>query len=84
MARVNNPPVNSNKPKRNVLNGIRVSVKENPVLKDRTLLFYFNKIVEPTEQYSKVTNIEIDRNGTLSDYPDNLFTEWSKQLSKLI
>ena len=67
-----------------VLNGIRVSVKENPVLKDRTLLFYFKKMVEPTEQYSKVTNIEIDRNGTLSDYPDNLLTEWSNQLSKLI
>ena len=67
-----------------VLNGIRVSVKENPSLKDRTLLFYFKKMVEPTEQYSKVTNIEIDRNGTLSDYPDNLLTEWSKQLSKLI
>jgi predicted ATPase len=67
-----------------VLNGIRVSVKENPVLKDRTLLFYFKKMVEPTEQYSKVINIEIDRNGTLSDYPDNLLTEWSNQLSKLI
>jgi hypothetical protein len=41
-------------------------------------------MVEPTEQYSKVINIEIDRNGTLSDYPDNLLTEWSNQLSKLI
>lgn len=67
-----------------VLNGIRVGVKETPALKDRTQLFYFKKIVEPSEQYSKVTNIEIDKNGTLSDYPENLLAEWSNQLSKLI
>lgn len=67
-----------------ILNGIRVAVKENPVLKDRTELFYFKKIVIPTEQYSKITDIEIDKNGTLSDYPENLLDEWSNQLSKLI
>lgn len=67
-----------------ILNGIRVAVKENPVLKDRTELFYFKKIVTPTEQYSKITDIEIDKNGTLSDYPENLLDEWSNQLSKLI
>ncbi|HUM50623.1 MAG TPA: DUF3696 domain-containing protein [Chitinophagales bacterium] len=67
-----------------ILNGIRVGVKESPVMKDRTALFYFKKIVTDSEQYSKVTDIEIDKNGTLSEYPENLLEEWSNQLSKLI
>lgn len=67
-----------------VINGIRVTVKENPKLKDRTIMYFFKKIITDSEQYSKVTDIIIDKNGTLSDYPDNLLTEWSNQLSKLI
>lgn len=67
-----------------ILNGIRVGVKEYPELKKNTILFYFKKIVTPIEQYSKVTNIEIDKNGTLSEYPEGLLDEWSNQLSKLI
>ncbi len=67
-----------------ILNGVRVGVKENPALKDRTIMFYFKKEVTESEQYSKITNIEIDKNGTLSDYPKNLLDEWSNQLSKLI
>jgi len=67
-----------------ILNGIRVGVKEKPDLKKNTILFYFKKIVTPIEQYSKVTNIEIDKNGTLSEYPEGLLDEWSNQLSKLI
>lgn len=67
-----------------ILNGIRVGVKENLIDKDKVIAFYFKKIVEPREQYSKITDIEIDKNGTLSDYPANLLDEWSNQLSKLI
>lgn len=67
-----------------ILNGIRVGVKDSPIMKDRTVLFYFKKIVTENEQYSKVTDIEIDKNGTLSDYPEYLLDEWSNQLSKLI
>lgn len=67
-----------------ILNGIRVGVKEEPTLKDKVILFYFKKIVEEFEQYTSVINIKIDRNGTLSDYPDNLLDEWSTQLAKLL
>ncbi len=67
-----------------ILNGIRVGVKESPDLKGKVILFYFKKIVDKQEQFTSVTNIEIDRNGTLSDYPENLLDEWSNQLSKLI
>lgn len=67
-----------------ILNGIRVAIKENPRLKDRTLLYYFDKVVTDREQYSKVTNIEIDNKGELSEYPKNLLEEWSNQLLKLL
>lgn len=67
-----------------IVNGIRVAIKEQTKLKDKTILFYFEKIVTESEQYSKITNIEVDRNGTLSKYPENLLDEWSNQLSQLL
>ncbi|AFU67857.1 hypothetical protein P700755_000878 [Psychroflexus torquis ATCC 700755] len=67
-----------------IVNGIRVGVKEEPTLKDKTTLFYFKKIVDEDEQFSSITDILIDKNGTLSDYPENLLDEWSNQLAKLI
>lgn len=67
-----------------ILNGIRVGVKETPTLKDKLILFYFSKIIEEQEQYTSVINIEVDKNGTLSDYPEYLLDEWSNQLSKLL
>jgi len=67
-----------------ILNGIRVGIKEKPELKDRTIIFYFMKVVTESEQFSKITDIQIDKNGTLSVFPKNLLDEWSNQLSKLI
>ncbi|NCT76927.1 MAG: DUF3696 domain-containing protein [Chitinophagaceae bacterium] len=67
-----------------VLNGIRVGVKETPEMKDRTALFYFEKVVTESEQYSQIANIEVDKNGELSNYPANLLAEWSNQLLKLL
>lgn len=67
-----------------ILNGIRVGVKNSPELKEKTQLFYFKKEVMPMEQYSNISNIQIDKNGMLSDYPENLLAEWSNQLSQLI
>jgi predicted ATPase len=67
-----------------IVNGIRVAVKETPELKDEAIIFYFDKVVTDTEQYSKVTNIEIDKNGELSEYPPKMMDEWSNQLLKLL
>ncbi|MEN5195763.1 DUF3696 domain-containing protein [Sphingobacterium faecium] len=67
-----------------IVNGIRVAVKEQPELQDRVILHYFEKIVEETEQFSKITDITIDKRGSLSDYPGNLLNEWSNQLFKLM
>lgn len=67
-----------------ILNGMRVAVKEEDLAKEKIKLFYFKKIVEEQEQYSEITDIELDKNGTLSDYPKNLLSEWTTQLGKLI
>lgn len=67
-----------------ILNGIRVAVKETSIDKDKVMAFYFKKIVNESEQYSRISDIEIDKNGTLSNYPEGLLDEWSNQLSKLI
>lgn len=67
-----------------IINGIRVAIKENNDLKDETILFFFEKEVTESEQYSKITNIEVDKNGELSEYPVNLLAEWSNQLLKLL
>jgi len=47
-------------------------------------LYFFEKIVEESEQYAEITNIELDSNGELSEYPKELLSEWSNQLLKLI
>jgi predicted ATPase len=67
-----------------IINGVRVAIKENPALRDDAVIFYFDKTVTDTEQYSEIMNIEIDKNGELSDYPKNMMDEWSNQLLKLL
>lgn len=67
-----------------IVNGIRVGIKEEKLSKDKAMLFYFKKIVEEQEQYSAISDIVLDKNGTLSEYPENLLDEWTNQLAKLI
>lgn len=67
-----------------IINGIRVAIKENPELSKEAILFFFGKEVTEREQYSTVTNIEIDTNGELSEYPKDMMDEWSNQLLKLL
>ncbi|HNM03191.1 MAG TPA: DUF3696 domain-containing protein [Leptospiraceae bacterium] len=67
-----------------ILNGIRVAIKESAIHQDKVIAFYFKKVIKENEQYSKITDIYIDKNGTLSDYPEHLLDEWSNQLSRLL
>lgn len=67
-----------------ILNGIRVGVKKQKLDKNKVILFYFKKVVKEQEQYSEITNVELDRNGTLSHEPDGLLDEWGNQLLKLL
>ena len=67
-----------------IINGIRVAIKNNPTLSDKSILFYFDKEVTESEQFTIIKNIQIDSSGELSEYPKNLMEEWSNQLLKLI
>lgn len=67
-----------------IVNGVRVAVKESSIDCNKAMIYYFEKVVKPDEQYSKITNIEIDQKGELSEYPKDMLDEWSNQLFKLI
>ncbi len=67
-----------------LLNGIRVAVRENNIVKKDVIVNYFERVTLEDEQFSKVTPIEIDKNGELSEYPKDFLDEWSNQLFKLI
>lgn len=67
-----------------ILNGIRVSVKENFVDKSKVNIMYFEKTTTEKEQFTKITPIKVDDNGELNDYPENMMDEWSNQLLKLL
>lgn len=66
------------------LNGVRVAVKEGLIDRSQAILFYFEKTMTASEQFSKITDIEIDSRGELSAYPENMMDEWSNQLIKLV
>ena len=65
-----------------IINGIRVAVKDRNIEKDKIGLFYFDR--KEDELYSVYRSIQIDKNGELSDYPQNFMDEWSNQLLKLL
>jgi predicted ATPase len=67
-----------------ILNGIRVAVKENFVDKNKVNILFFDKKTSEKEQYAFPVSIQIDKNGSLSEYPENFLDEWSNQLSRLI
>lgn len=67
-----------------ILNGIRVAVKEGLVEKSKVNVMYFEKTTTEKEQFTKITQIKVDKNGTLSEYPKDFLDEWSNQISQLI
>lgn len=67
-----------------ILNGVRVAVKENLVDKSKVNVMYFEKTTNEKEQFTKITQIGLDKNGTLSEEPDGFIDEWGNQLLKLL
>ena len=67
-----------------IINGVRIAVKEGNINKKDVSISYFDKITTEKEQYSRITNIRIDNQGELSDYPKDFMDEWSNQLLKLL
>jgi predicted ATPase len=66
------------------VNGVRVAIKEGQADRSKAKIFYFEKTITATEQFAKITDIEIDQRGELSAYPENMLDEWSNQLFKLM
>lgn len=67
-----------------ILNGIRVAVKDGLIPKDEVCISYFDKITNDKEQYTRIAQIKVDKQGELSDYPKDFLDEWNNQLLKLI
>ena len=67
-----------------IINGIRVAVKEGGLSARNIKFFYFDRILDHSEQYSDIKEILIDRNGELNSYPRGFLDEWNEQLMKLI
>lgn len=67
-----------------IINGIRVAVKEQKLVRNNVRIFYFDRISKNSEQYSEVEIIRIDNNGELSSYPKYFLDEWNEQLMRLI
>lgn len=66
-----------------IINGIRVAVKNEIINPKDVVLHFFG----PTNKYSNAPNIyeiNIDKHGELSDYPEGLLDEWQNQLINLI
>ena len=67
-----------------IINGIRVVVKNKKLLQKNVKIFYFDRVLDSSQQYSVVTEILIDKNGELSAYPPGFLDEWNEQLMALI
>ena len=64
-----------------IINGVRVAVKEKAINKRDVSVVYFSK---DSDMNTIGTNISIDDEGNLDDYPDGLLDEWGDLMSKLI
>ena len=63
-----------------VVNGLRIAAKEGEIKSSQCLIDYFYSEGDATA----VRAITCDKNGTLSEYPDDFMDEWTLQLLKLV
>ena len=61
-----------------VINGMRIAMKEKVLETQDAYILYFS------DTSNHVQVITSDRNGTLSDYPDDFMDEWTLQMLKLV
>lgn len=67
-----------------IINAIRVAVKEGDVSCIDVQYPWFYKVTTEREQYTDIINIQLDRNGELSEYPEGFMEEWNNQLLRLV
>lgn len=67
-----------------IINGVRVAVREKLLDKDQASVCWFSKTTTDSEQYTELTQINIDERGELSEYPEDFLDEWNNQLLRLV
>ena len=76
-----------------LIDGLRVAVKKSIIKSEDVNIAFFERkghdvIMEDgtmnREYYAHVHNITIDKNGGLSDYPEDFLDEWNKQTMELM
>ena len=66
-----------------VINGLRIAVKKGILKPEDALINHFDyKEGKGTE--SEIKKITCDKNGTLSDYPNDFMDEWTAQMMQLV
>lgn len=76
-----------------VINGVRVAVKRNDISSDDVKIAFFarkpHEVKDETsslkkEIFTTVKDILVDKNGSLSEYPEDFMDEWNNQLMELL
>ena len=76
-----------------VINGVRVAVRDGILKPEDVNIAFFERKEQlkenpvddaDTEIFSKVINIKVDVNGSLSEYPEDFMDEWNNQLMELM
>lgn len=66
-----------------ILNGVRLSVKDETITPDRTAIYFFSRPTEVDAEISRVTAPMIDIEGNLSEWPNGFFDQSDKDLAVL-
>jgi predicted ATPase len=67
-----------------LLNGVRLSVKNHRINRNKVRLYYFfEEMCEEKRMHKKCSPAILD-DGSLSDWPDGFFDEWDKAIDELL
>jgi predicted ATPase len=67
-----------------ILNGIRLSVKNNQIKNNKIEIFYFDRPKADPNHKSQISNIKILESAKLTEFPNGFFDEWNNALFQLI
>lgn len=65
-----------------VVNGLRISMRNQTLTPDDAVIHYFEHKTDQPQ--STVEHVYCDKNGNLSQYPDDFLDEWTKQMFQLV
>lgn len=66
-----------------VINGLRISVKNKKIDRKEASIIHFGRDNDLSSD-PEISQIKVDSEGNLSDYPDDFMDEWTQQMSQLV